>query len=77
MSQKIAIVTDSSAYLPEELIADLPVFVIPLWLMWDGESYHDGIDIHPAEFYQRLKESKTLPTSVCVLQNRIQLLSIG
>ena len=31
--------------------------------MWDGESYQDGIDIHPEEFYQRLKGSKTLPTS--------------
>ncbi len=63
MSKKIVVVTDSSAYLPDEVIKDLPIAVIPLWLMWDGESFQDGIDIHPKEFYQRLKESKTLPTS--------------
>lgn len=63
MSKKIVVVTDSSAYLPTEALGNLPVVVIPLWLMWDGESYQDGIDIHPNEFYQRLKGSKTLPTS--------------
>ena len=63
MSKKIVVVTDSSAYLPAEMIQDLPIAVIPLWLIWDEESYQDGIDIHPAEFYRRLKDSKTLPTS--------------
>lgn len=63
MSKGIVVVTDSSAYLPVEVIRDLPIAVIPLWLMWDEKSYQDGIDIHPTEFYQRLKESKTLPTS--------------
>ena len=63
MSKKIVVVTDSSAYLPAEVIGELPIAVIPLWLMWDEESYQDGIDIHPTEFYQRLKDSKTLPTS--------------
>ena len=63
MPQKIIVVTDSSAYLPPEMMRDLPIAVIPLWLMWEGESYQDGIDIHPTEFYQRLKDSKTLPTS--------------
>jgi len=63
MSKKIVVVTDSSAYLPVEVAGELPIVVIPLWLMWNGESYQDGIDIQPSEFYQRLKESKTLPTS--------------
>jgi len=63
MSKKIVVATDSSAYLPAEVIGELPIVVIPLWLMWDEESYQDGIDIHPAEFYKRLKDSKTLPTS--------------
>lgn len=62
-NKKIAIVTDSSAYLPAEAMEGLNISVIPLWLMWDGESYQDGVDIFPDEFYSRLKESKTLPTS--------------
>jgi DegV family protein with EDD domain len=63
MSKKIVVVTDSSAYLPDEVIKDLPIAVIPLWLMWNEESYQDGIDIQPSEFYERLKASKAVPTS--------------
>lgn len=62
-TKKIAIVTDSSAYIPDEAMKDMNIHVIPLWLIWDGKTYQDGIDIQPAEFYRRLKESKTLPTS--------------
>lgn len=63
MSKKTVIVTDSSAYLPDVLIREFGIAVIPLWLMWDEQSYRDGIDIQPAEFYARLEKSKTLPTS--------------
>jgi DegV family protein with EDD domain len=62
-TQRIAIVTDSSAYIPDEARKGLNISVIPLWLIWDGKTFQDGIDIQPAAFYQRLKESKTLPTS--------------
>ena len=61
--QKIAIVTDSSAYIPESALKGLDVSVIPLWLLWEGESFRDGVDIDPSAFYKRLREAKTLPTS--------------
>ena len=61
--QKILIVTDSSASLPAELTAELNIRVIPLWLVWDNQCYQDGVDIDPHTFYQRLKASKTLPSS--------------
>lgn len=61
--KKIAILTDSSAYIPTKILNDLSIEVIPLWLIWDGQSMQDGIDIHPDVFYHRLKRSKTLPTS--------------
>ncbi|MGD8554109.1 MAG: DegV family protein [Anaerolineales bacterium] len=61
--QKIAVVTDSSAYIPEEACEGLDITVIPLWLIWDEQSYRDGVDIDPSTFYQRLAESDTIPTS--------------
>jgi DegV family protein with EDD domain len=61
--KKIMIVTDSSAYIPEEALVGLDVAVIPLWLIWEGENLLDTIDIDPATFYQRLRTSKSLPTS--------------
>ena len=35
--QKIVVVTDSSAYIPEIAMEGLNISVIPLWLLWDGE----------------------------------------
>jgi len=61
--QKIVVVTDSTAYIPKEALGNLSIPVIPLWLLWDGDRFRDGIDIDPATFYSRLKESKTIPTT--------------
>ncbi len=61
--KKVAIITDSSAYLPQDVVEDLGVHVVPLTLHWEGESYRDGIDIQAEEFYQRLAESDTIPTT--------------
>jgi DegV family protein with EDD domain len=60
---KIAIVTDSSAYIPKEIQAGLDIHVIPVWLIWDGKSYRDGVDIDSETFYKRLVESEQLPTT--------------
>ncbi len=60
---KVAIVTDSSAYLPENVIAPYPIHVIPLTLNWDGKDYRDGIDIKATEFYTRLGTSESIPTT--------------
>lgn len=62
-NKKIAIVTDSSAYIPDSALTGLDVSVIPLWLLWEGESFRDGVDIDPTTFYKKLREAKSLPTS--------------
>jgi DegV family protein with EDD domain len=61
--EKIAVVTDSSAYIPDGVQAGLDIVVIPLWMIWDDENLLDGIDIQPDEFYRRLRNSDTLPTT--------------
>jgi len=61
--KNVTILTDSTAYLPNETIADLPVEVLPLTLTWDGVSYRDGVDILPDEFYTRMRTSSTLPVT--------------
>ena len=61
--KKVAIITDSTAYLPQEMLDSLDISVVPLSLNWDGVSYRDGIDIRPDEFYTRLAKSETLPTT--------------
>lgn len=60
---KVAIVTDSTAYLPTEIIERYQIQAIPLSVIWDGETYLDGIDITPSQFYNRLEKSTTLPST--------------
>lgn len=60
---KIAIVTDSTAYIPSDLVKKHNLTVTPQVLIWGGETYRDGIDIQPDEFYTRLKTAKVMPTT--------------
>ena len=63
MSNKVAIVTDSTAYLPEEYIQQYNISITPLSVIWGDQVYRDGVDILPDEFYKRLETSKVLPST--------------
>lgn len=63
MSNKVAIVTDSTAYLPPECIKQYNISIAPLSVIWNHDVYRDGVDILPEEFYTRLATSKTMPTT--------------
>jgi DegV family protein with EDD domain len=63
---KIAFITDSTAYLPEELVQEYNITVLPQILIWGEENLRDGVDITPNEFYQRLANSDTIPTTAQV-----------
>jgi DegV family protein with EDD domain len=60
---KVAIVVDSTAYLPPEVINQYNMHVIPLLVNWEGESLRDNVDIKPEEFYRRLQTAKEMPTT--------------
>lgn len=60
---KIAIVTDSTSYMPADLVEKYSITVAPQVLIWDDKTYRDGIDIQSAEFFSRLKTSKTMATT--------------
>ena len=60
---KIAILTDSTAYLHKDFVESHNIRVIPLKIHWDRADFEDGVDIFPSEFYERLAKSSTLPTT--------------
>ncbi len=60
---KVAIVTDSTAYIPNDLCMKNNITVAPQVLIWGEETLEDGVDIQPSEFYTRLANSKVVPTS--------------
>jgi len=63
MNHTVAIVTDSTAYLPEELVERHKLFVVPNVVNWGTTTYRDGVDIKSAEFFERLKTDPVHPTT--------------
>jgi DegV family protein with EDD domain len=59
----VAIVTDSVADLPSEVVEEFGITVVPLVLRFGTDVYRDGLDLGPDEFYGRLKTSKALPAT--------------
>lgn len=59
----VAIVTDSTADLPSPLARTRSITVVPLTLNFEGRSLLDGVDIRPSEFYRKLPNATTHPTT--------------
>lgn len=60
---KVAIITDSTAYLPDNIVEELKITVVPQVLIWGGEEFKDGVDIKPDEFYSRLSRASVMPST--------------
>jgi len=60
---KIALVTDSTTYMPPELVKKYNISVAPQVLIWGDQTYKDGVDIESREFFKRLKTAKVMPTT--------------
>ena len=60
---KVALVIDSTTYLPEEYLQTYSIHVVPMTIIWSGEELRDGVDIQPKEFYTRLKTAKEMPST--------------
>ncbi|MFC4557532.1 DegV family protein [Virgibacillus kekensis] len=58
---KVAVMTDSTAYISETLISQYDINVVPLSVVFGDESYREGIDITTEEFYRKVKEAESLP----------------
>jgi DegV family protein with EDD domain len=59
----VRIVTDSCCDLPDEVIKQYNIEVVPLFVNLDGVGYKDGVEIDRREFYSRLPQLKDLPQS--------------
>lgn len=60
---KVAIVTDSTSYIPKDYVTKYNLTIVPQVLIWNGDTYEDGVEILPDEFYRRLKTAKVMPTT--------------
>jgi DegV family protein with EDD domain len=57
----VRIVTDSTCDLPEVVVAEHGITVVPLYINFGDDSYLDGVEISREEFYARLPDSDPAP----------------
>lgn len=60
---RIAIVTDSTVCMPADLVRQYRITVLPQILVWGDETFRDGENIQPNDFYRRLATAKIMPKS--------------
>jgi len=57
----VKVITDSSSDLPDDLVDQLGIGVVPLTVRFGTEEFVDRRDLTPAEFWARCDASATLP----------------
>ena len=61
--RRIAVVTDSTSDLPQELAKEHGIRIIPQVLIMGTKTWRDGVDIDPPAFYELLQTSPDFPAS--------------
>ena len=56
MTDKIAILTDSTSDLTEDTIGDLPIYTLALKIIYSDAEYKDKVDITPQEIYDNFEK---------------------
>lgn len=59
----VKIITDSACDLPQDLIREYDIEVVPLLVVMDGKEYADGQDISPERVYSAIRAGKVLTTN--------------
>lgn len=58
---RVRVVTDSTSDLPPELARAHGIQVVPLRVLFGDRVHHDGVDLRPREFYERLESGPVHP----------------
>jgi DegV family protein with EDD domain len=59
----IRILTDSTCDLPNVLLAEHRVVVVPVNVMFGHESYQEGVTLNALSFYQKVEATNQIPTT--------------
>lgn len=57
----VAIITDSTAYIPKEIRDEYNIYMIPLTVTFNNASYREEIDLSTEDFYEKVRSEKVLP----------------
>jgi DegV family protein with EDD domain len=59
----LAILTDSTCDIPENLVNQYNIHIVPQYIIWGDEQYRDRLELSPHDFYQRIQTDPQKPTS--------------
>jgi len=59
----IEIITDSTCDLPEDLVEQYGIKIIPQLIIWGSDQFRDRVDLQPVDFYRRLGSDPQRPTT--------------
>jgi uncharacterized protein len=59
----VAVVTDTSADLPDTLLDRHRIAMVPLQVVFGGLTFRDRVELKPEDFYRRLRAASELPTT--------------
>lgn len=59
----VALITDSGCDLPDDVLAQYDIGLVPLYIIWGREELRDRFDVMPTDFYKRLATDPVHPTT--------------
>ncbi len=62
-TNEVLLITDSTCDIPQPLVEEHHIRVLPNLLIWGDEQYRDRVDLSPEDFYRRLQTDPRLPTT--------------
>lgn len=63
MADWIGVVTDSTCDIPDALLEQYAIRVVPHVIIWGEEQFRDRVDLQPLDFYRRLVVDPVYPSS--------------
>ncbi|WLV23988.1 DegV family protein [Aciduricibacillus chroicocephali] len=58
---KTAVLTDSTAYIPDNLLEQYNIYTVPLSVNFESETYREGLDLSTEAFYEKMRSTPELP----------------
>lgn len=58
---RVAVMTDSTAYIPADIRQQLHIVMLPLNVLIDNRSYQEEMDLQAEQFYPLVRQAKELP----------------
>jgi len=66
---KTALIADSTCDIPEALVEQYSIYVVPQIVIWGDQEYRDRVTLQPKEFYERLQTDPIRPTTAMATVN--------